>query len=243
MSRSFTAASSQYIEIDSAVVTAAGFTMGCWFNANNITSGHTLLAINDKDASASFFMLDARGADTGDPFRFAARQESGSYNTADTSTGFSAGVWHMGVGVSASTTDRRAYIDGGSKGTDNTNCTPANLDRTSIGRTGDATPGGYTDGLIAHAFVYNFAMTDAQVAELYAAKHPLLYNPGALVAYWPLMANDRDMIGDFHMTAYNTPTFGAEPTILRPRSPIITGYTAAAASNPGPRNLLTLGCG
>jgi len=232
MSRSFTAASSQYVEINSAVVTAAGFTVGCWFNAANITANQNLVCVTNISVPADFFFLGARGGDVGDPVAFGGRQNGQSYYQADTTTGFSANTWHLAVGVSHATNDRRVFIDGGSKGTSAGNTTPGGLNTTSIGRIGTSSPSGYADGLVAHAFFYDYALSDAEVAALYAAKHPLLYNPGALVAYWPLMANDRDMIGDFHMTAYNTPTFGAEPTILRPRSPIITGYTASTTATP-----------
>ena len=46
-------------------------------------------------------------------------------------------------------TDRRVYIDGGSKGTNATNASDSALDRTSIGRAGDSTPDGYFDGRLA----------------------------------------------------------------------------------------------
>lgn len=235
MSRSLTATSSQHLEINTAVVTAAGFTMGCWFKTTSTITDQVLIGIANKDQHADFFYLEARGTSSGDPLRFSTRQGSGdtTYFYTETTTGYTVNTWHMAVAVSHASNDRRVFIDSGSKGTDTGNTTPDNLNRTSLGRAGDASPGGYFDGLIAHPFFYNYAISDAEVAALFAVKHPLLFNPGALAAYWPLMANDKSLIGGYNLTAYNAPTFSEEPPTYRPRSPIITEHTIGDPPAPG----------
>lgn len=220
MSRSFTPSSSQYLERASAAIASPPFTFGIWFKMNDATTNQALFAIANSGTSVDFWFLQARGEDEGDPVVLGCRQNGGAYTQADTSTGFSTGEWHLAVGVVAATNDRRVFINGGSKGTNTINVTPTGLNTTSIGRLGDATPGDYCDGQFACAFLYGTALSDAQVADLYVAKHPMFIRPNDLVAFWPLLNNDASLIGDYDLTAFNSPTHADHPPLNNPIAPL-----------------------
>ena len=79
-----------------------------------------------------------------------------------------AGEWHQVVCVVAGTTDRRCFVDGGNKGTNSIYASvPAGLNRISIGRAGDSTPGYYFPGRVGCVFTWNRALTDDEIAWLY----------------------------------------------------------------------------
>jgi hypothetical protein len=112
--------------------------------------------------------------------------------------------------VFAAVDDRRVYLNGGNKVTDDaTSKTPAGIDTTSIGRRSTSAPALYASGRIAEAAIYNAALTDDEIAELAAGASPLLVRPDALVAYWPLVGRDYpepDLVGGFPMSLYPVST-------------------------------------
>lgn len=225
------AASSQYFELASAVPSDYPFTVCAWFKVNDADTYYTPFAVQDNAVHATFHFLQLTGPDAGDYVLYGARNASTFYG-ASTTTGYTAGTWHMGVIVGASATDRRVYIDGGSEGANTSSVTPAGLNSTSIGRNGDASPENYVDGKILYVAVYDYAMTLEQVAALYAAGNPLNYDPGVgLVSCWPLTADANDVVGANHMTAYNTPTYDADSPLALPL-PAILGATGAFSLQP-----------
>ena len=187
MARSFANASSEYLRVSSAVVTATPLTLACWFNVNNVTAEHTLISICDDATNTNMFALNASGVQAGDPVRAYATTGVGAF--AVTTTGYTASTWHHAAGVFTSSTDRAAFIDGGSKGTATDDLTPTGLDRTAIAVLDRLSPASYVDGEIAEAAIWDAALTDGEVASLAAGYSPLLIRPTSLKAYWPL---DRD---------------------------------------------------
>lgn len=185
MARSFVAASSQYLENANAVVSTAPLTLSCWFQSDDVTINQALVVITDIATTTHYFSMILVGTTAGDPLRAQVSDGSGSAS-ASTSTGYTAGTWHHGCAVFASTTSRAAYIDGGSKGTNPTSKTPAGLDRTGIGRRGHATPDLYMSGRIAEVVIRNAALSDEEVAAEAKGLSPLLIQPQSIVGYWPL---------------------------------------------------------
>jgi len=150
--------------------------------------------------------LSAGGNATGDPFQLIVN----SSVEGATSTGYSTGTWHHFLGVFASSTDRRVYIDGGSKGTDSTSIVPAFIGGvTKISLAAEGASNGI-DGDIAEVGVWSVALSDADAVLLSTNKYaPPLVETASLEAYWPLIADDDDASGNgLHMTAVNSPTFG-----------------------------------
>ncbi len=215
MARFFNDAASQYLELDSAPLTAVPLTMGCWFNSNDITVLQTLMSIVDKDVNDErVALLMARGDVGGDPIHANSRTTGTNVN-ASSSTGFSTNTWHHACGVWASASSRAAYIDGGSKGTETTSVVAQNQDRISIGRYGGSSPGFEMSGSLAEAAIWNVALSDAEVALWAKGFSPLFIQPHNLVAYWPLIRDaDNDWIGGFDLTAFNTPTIATHPPLV-----------------------------
>ena len=212
MARAFDDASTEYLEIDQAVIPNWPVTMAAWFNSDDATVTQAILSVVDKDVAAKMHFLEVAGAVAGDPVRMASIT-AGSPEYATSTTGYTAGTWHHAAGVVSAADARAAYIDGGSKGTNAVAEDPgAVLDRTSIGRLGDSTPSQYFSGGIAEVAVWNAALTDAEIIILARGFSPLFVRPQSLVAYWPLIRDtDLDIVGGYNLTAFNTPTIATHP--------------------------------
>ncbi len=211
MARLFDDGSSEYLELDSAPVAAAPFTMACWFYSDDVTIEQTMMFIGDKDFDNRRWNLDLNGTVGGDPISFTV-VDAGGAGTATSTTGASVNTWHHACAVEVTTTDRRVFIDGGSKGTNAANRTPASTDRISIGRVGRATPFGYFSGRIAEAVIWSVALSDTEVALLGKGNSPLSIQPHNIVSYYPLIRDDdNDLIGGADLAAVNTPSIAAHP--------------------------------
>jgi len=218
MARSFIATSSQYLQVERPVITDYPFTMACWFKVASIPASRMLMYVGDKDSGRMWQGMFLEH-DTAYPGRAYSRSES------ETSIAISTGSvtmnqWQHLCCVFPSSASRSAFVNGGNKGTNSTSVSISGLDRTCIGRFGDASPSGYFDGPIAEAAVWDAALTDAEVASLAAGFSPLLIRPANLVAYWPLVRDaDIDIVGGYDLTAYNSPTVAAHCPIMRPTRP------------------------
>ena len=224
MSRLFDDAQEEYLQVESPAITNYPIGMACWFKSDDDASFQVLMQVCDKDEPNYYVALMARGDVSGDPVAALSHDYGGGGGAvvAESSTGYTANVWHHAGAMFLSTTERHAYIDGGSKGsdTDATNAI-ANHDRTSIAAARDSTPGGYTSGNIAEAAIWDLTDWGANDAEretafeaalvvMAAGGSPQLY-PTGLVAFWPLVGDDDDYVGAFDLTPFNTPAFSTNP--------------------------------
>ena len=79
-----------------------------------------------------------------------------------------AGNWHQIAAVVVGPTDRRCFVDGANKGTNTLLAnTPSGLNRISVGRAGDSTPGYYFPGKIGCIFIWNRVLMETDIAWLY----------------------------------------------------------------------------
>lgn len=259
MARLFNDASSEYLEIDQAVISDVPCAMVGWFTSNSLLDGQIIIGIADKDVGVRSMGIAARGDFVGDPVH--AWSFFGDYRAAESSSGYSANTWHHVAGLWASATDRRVLLDHGSKGTNSQSQTASNLDRSSIGRVGDSSPGNYMSGRIAEAAVWDLSNwpgatgTDKAdeferlvIPALAVGYSPLFFRRG-LVAYWPLggqlsddnsaneTAGDRDIIGGYDMTPFNTPSVADHPPILYPGRRRVVFPAAVAAGTILPQML------
>jgi hypothetical protein len=180
--RRFTSASSQSLDVDTPVVTAAPFTMACWFNATAASGAQTLMWLGDKDASDQYFQLALNISTVG---RISMQSRAGgSLPIAEPTTSYVANRWHHACGIAAAANDRRAFLDGGSKATETTSSTPAGADRTSVGRLARSAPTFYFDGYLVFPTIWNIALADCDVDAMAKGAHPLTIRPEAIVAFW-----------------------------------------------------------
>lgn len=228
MSRLFDDAQNEYLTHAVAVKNATPFAMVCWFNSNDATIQQSLMAIGDADNNANYFVMFLRGNVAGD-YLYADLAAQGSGTAAVTTTGYSTGTWHHACAIYASSTDRRALIDGGSKGTDAVNKTPTagNLDTTSIGVLDRLNDFGPMSGMIAEAAIYDLSVypgaTDSDKADYFETnvlpglvkKFSPLFYPLGLKAYWPLIRGINDEVGGYNMTASGS-VAAAHPNIIQP---------------------------
>lgn len=239
MSRLFDDAFNEYLQVASAVVTEAPHAMVAWFNSDDATIEQSLITVVDESSALSgdFFNLRACGTVAGDPIRATVYKTGQPSEWAESTSGYSVDTWHHAAAIFTNKTDRRAYIDGGSKGTDavDRRPDPADISHTQIGMMKRAANIYYPmSGRIAEAAIY--VLTDypgatlpdkadhfeTQVLPALAAGYCPLFFPLGLVAYWPLVRDqDYDPVGGYDMTAFNTPTVGPHPGIMYPAVPLL----------------------
>lgn len=207
MARLFDDVQTEYLEIDQVIVAGQPVACACFFNNDDISGVGTLITIIDKDVDDNWRVLDIVSAQQ----EVRAHENAGGTNDdARSSTTYSVDTWHHACGIFVSATDRRVFLDGGSKGTNATNISPANLDRVSIGRLGRATPTNYMSGHIAEAAIWDLSgwpgANDVERADAFekivpslAAGYSPLFYPLGLKAYWPLIRDANDRIGGYNL--------------------------------------------
>ena len=210
----------QYLQVGSAVLTAAPLTMACWFNVDSVTVSHTLVSITNQGTAGGVtrFAMFAAGAISGDPVRAIASNTVQGNGIAATTSGYSANFWHHAAGVFTSASSRSVYLDGGNSATDTTSITPTLLDRTNIGVQFLQSAGGtsgiaFADGLIAEVGIWNAALTAAEIASLAKGMACDKVRPQSLVFYAPLVRDLIDQKGGLTITNNNAATVAAHTRV------------------------------
>lgn len=203
MARDFSG-TAQYLEYATAAArTSNPMSFSCWFNSDDTTL-QFMVAVGDTDASDGrsqylrlFSSTVQAGTDVG-----------ASEAAASSTTTYSTGVWHHGAAVFASTSDRRAFLDGGNKGTNTSSIPMPAVDNTTIGvRHSNNVYQFPFNGRIAEVGIWSVALTDAEVATLGDGYSPLLVRPESLVNYWPVygkFAPEIDLIRSWPMANTGT---------------------------------------
>lgn len=157
-----------------------------WFYPDDAANKGALIGVFRGASFDRSESLYANGAVASDPVW--ARTAGGSERFAATSTGYSVNTWHHGVAVAAGVSDRRAYIDGGSKGSDaNTQTAGTSISVTNVCVNGQATDTDFFSGRVAFAAIYDDALLEAnEILELAAGGNPEAINTDQLVAFYPL---------------------------------------------------------
>lgn len=210
----------QYLQVSSAVVTAAPLTLACWFNVdvNNVT--HALVSITNDGTAGSIvrFALFARISTAGGGVDAFASDTANTNGIAQSTAAYSVNTWHHGAGVFSSATSRTAYLDGGNAGTNTTNVTPTLLNRTNVGvqflQTSGGTSGNaFCNGRIAEVGIWDVALTAQEIASLADAMPCDRVRPQNLVFYAPLVRDLQDVRGGLAITNNNTATVAGHPRV------------------------------
>lgn len=229
MARSFSGVNQSLDSADGTTqITATPLTMACWFNTSVASTLQALMHIGlaTGGGTASYFGLEVNNSDQ----VIASARAGSTTNSAVTSTTYSTNTWSHACGVFASATDRRAFLNGGGKGTNATSRTPTSLSRYIIGLRNDN--GGDLTGLIAEACIWSAALDDSEVAALAAGYRPDLIRPGSVVEYWSIFGRTSPEINLYSATALtvNGATLADHPRIYYPRKRLIVPKATVTAN-------------
>lgn len=217
MARSLASASSQYVERTTFPQAALPCTIAAWFRVTSIGGSlfqrvATWSDLSTANVAASIivnFPLDGSVSNQVNP-----------PNQLPSKSGVTANTWHHACSVSE-TTAARIYLDGVAGG-DVTYSTPT-FGTATYFTLGKVSSVQYLDGAVAHVAVWNVSLNAAEAAALAAGVSPLLVRPASLIAYYPLGGfhgdNDNDLVGGYHLTPYNSPTFTDQRPIIYPHGP------------------------
>lgn len=148
----------QYFSADVASVTDTPITMIAWINPDSIYSYRQFLQLSDKDVGTEWFTLAQSTSNTVWFWPRCSTTSSGA--RTESSETISAGSWYQVTGIGASSTSHEARVNNSGSETTTTECTPADIDRTTIGRDGDSSPGSYFEGFLSHIKIYNTVKSD-----------------------------------------------------------------------------------
>lgn len=239
-----------YLSSASAPFTGPEIAMQIWFYPANITTQFGMFNITSGVDLGDVIGLYALGATAGDPVAMYGRASNNS-NPALSGTGFSANVWNHALGIRASATDRRAWCNGGTKGT-NTTSRSETVDRITIGRAGYAWTSNEfpMDGPLAHAAIWDLSVwpgaNAAARADSFEAIIPALaagYSPTCfplgLKSYHELCGRvasfaEPDFVGANNLAMTGSLSQSAQPRIIVPGRKRLVVPAAAAAAPGGP---------
>lgn len=174
-------ASSQYLEVASALVSGPPFSFGCWIRLTTVGSAMTVFALATSGSGNHHFKLDVSAANT---IRFRAR-DTGSTD-AITSGTVSASTWYF-IGCRAVANNDRSVFLGTAKTNSTGTRNPTGMNRTSLGRSAESSGTAYMNGTIAYPGLWDVALSDSDFAQLARGTHPLRVRPDGLVEMWPLL--------------------------------------------------------
>lgn len=191
--------------------TAVPLTLAGWVNLSSLATTQSILLVDDNTDNNR---LELGVLLTTGVVR-AITRATNLNSIALSTSGISTGVWQHIAAVFASASDRRAYANGGNKGTEATSKTPAGIARTRAG----VTAGGNNQmgGSGAELAAWSVALSDAEVAVLATGISPYEVQRANLIAYWPLIGVDSpepDVVGAFPLTLTGTPTQSAHPSVF-----------------------------
>jgi len=181
-------------------VTAAPFTMACWFNVTDITAGHCLMSLGDFNTNNYHYMA-ANGDVASDPLKCTTKA-GGADNTATTAGSYSASTWQHACAVFASATSRTIYLNGGNSGTNTGSASPTGIDYIAIGRIRVSNNwfNTWTGGSFAECAIWNAALNTDEVAALAKGFSPSKIRPQNLVFYVPGIREIIDVRGGLALT-------------------------------------------
>src|SRR5690606_14173946 len=184
--------------------------------SNDTASNQTLISLG-RNGGAGLFRTTLHGNVGGDPVRAFKQDNSGGAAQADSSAGYSAGVWAKTWGSFISNTSRAAGINGGNKGTNATSVADPTPDFISIGVTRVNSLSLYFNGSLAHGYVFDVNLTDEQFAALSLGISALCIIPIAKIRAWyTLMMNGQNSMANGYpdLVATNSPTQGDMPAVF-----------------------------
>lgn len=191
---------SQSLSLASAPVTAAPFTIACWFRPTTLTADRGIISI-DSGANSIYYLYSS-----GTTLSYFVRQANGA-NQNITSGALNSNTWSHVCAVESSSSNRVLYNNGTAGTAGSTNLTPSvNEMRIAAARSNTNSIIQWSQGQIMDVAVWNAALTAAEVASLSKGFSPSLVQPGSLVFYAPLIRDLIDYAASATITNNNTAT-------------------------------------
>lgn len=219
MSRDFNGTTAYVGRSDNLGLTGYPFSFFCWFNGTSFGgSQRTLFSLyeNANDFIDTVNVIIT----TGSKLKLVCRDAVNGYVEFETSATATAGVWSSAAAIWAASNSRALYLNGANKVT-NTGATAiglADINRMALGAFRQTPTIEFFAGQIAHAAMWNTALTDDDVAMLHAGLHPTRVKSTSLRAYWSLSGKDSpevDIVGRNDLTVTNATVSNEEPRIFR----------------------------
>src|SRR3990167_4541812 len=101
MARTFDNNAANYLEVATVPATGVPVSMACWFNTATVDANDTMISLADSGTTNNWLIMNMRGGDAGDPISVWVNAAGTAQVTLST-TGVTAGVWHHGLAVFAS---------------------------------------------------------------------------------------------------------------------------------------------
>lgn len=187
MSRSFVN-TSDHLDSSGISISDTPFTMAIWYKYASTASSNAFITIGESGTGNNWFIL--RGI-TSAPKSLQIEEKDTVASGVNSKQGVGSGdtaTWHLAVGVFTSHSSRTAFIDGGGATVGSGTRTASGMNVVKISGDTAASPGQAMNGKLAHAAIWNIALSDAQVYSLLYL-YPNQVAVGNLVNYWPLTNN------------------------------------------------------
>ena len=211
-------ASTEYLNLDNLPIANYPFTMACWFRHTTALTNGCLMSLADSSvADIRYEMLVTNGGAVR-----GQRQNTGSNESADTSTTILAQVWAHAAVVFLNATSCTAYLNGGGA-IANTNSVTYGLGSNQRTRLGNSASSSATlfNGAMAVPALWNVALDVGEIGALAKGFDPRLIRPASL--RFLLRGRRTDLVGTtqrdcwkngFDFTEVNTPTYADDPPLI-----------------------------
>ncbi len=209
--RQFTETSGQFMARTTAPISSYPCTISAWYKPSNNTSNHSIVYIGSTTDTRRFLIYRA-GPSSNNVAVLDNRNDGGAsiQILAGTTPVTNTAAWYNVVGVFASSTDRKIYVNGTQENSDTSSMTTTSLNRYSVGARGIPAPsyGLYANAKIAEVAVWSVALTSAEILQLAKGANPQWIQRPSLASYlpgWTGLSPDLDLVsGTMGLT--NAPT-------------------------------------
>lgn len=217
MARVFTGSSSLYLTASSSPVSDEPLTMSIWVYPTDLTSDWSGYFVLANSARTQYYQIRTLSYFDYRPMFQAGGASSSGYSLHGTL--MSTNAWQHLAGVATSASERVVYRNGVTATPNYTNIGTATPTLTDVGAgllSGSRTR--YARGWLAHAAVWNVALTSTEVLALSRGASPFIIRPEGLVAYWPItgrLSPEHALAGDTNLTVAGSPAYADSPSVYR----------------------------
>ena len=220
MARTYDDVNEQRFEVDAASITAWPLTVHCWAKPDEVDGSLGMFWIGDKDVANMWLLaLRMNGGDAGDPLRLSTRDAASQENDV-TTNGFTVDTWSCVIGSVAANGNIRVRLDAVAAATGNSTRAVTVVDRMSVGRFGDSSPGNEWSGDLGPITMWNAVLSVNEEDALISGVYPLYVRRANIIEHWPmdgLYSPERSLI-----SGGNNLTVGGTGTPTRSNNPPIS---------------------